>query len=229
MKNVLITGASGNLGTATVERFLADEYRVLITVSPGKEHGFEENENLFSYEVDLTDESAAANVIAKIVDEHKTIDAAVLLVGGFTAGGIESTDGSTIKKMFTLNFETAYFIARPVFSTMRKNKTAGRIILIGSRPTLFPNEGKDFIAYSLSKSLLFKLAEFLNAEGYANNIVASVVVPGTIDTAANRKAMPDANFNKWVAPEEVAKNIAFLCSDENSSLREPVLKLFGKN
>ena len=76
--------------------------------------------------------------------------------------------------------------------------------------------------------MLFKLAELLNAAGNTANIVTTVIVPGTIDTPANREAMPKADFSKWVAPEEIARTVAFYCRDENRSLREPVLKFFGK-
>jgi NAD(P)-dependent dehydrogenase (short-subunit alcohol dehydrogenase family) len=228
-KNVLITGASGNLGRATVDQFLSEGYKVIITTSPGKKHGFESHYDLIPYEVDLTNEAQTTETVQRIYEENKSIDAAVMLVGGWAGGGIAETDGGLIKKMFALNFDTAYFIARPIFKIMQDNKIPGRLVFVGSRPALFPNEGKNNLAYGLSKSLLFKLSEYLNAEGAVNNIVSSVIVPGTIDTPDNRKTMPKANFNKWVAPEEIARGISFVCNADNQALREPVLKFFGKD
>lgn len=227
-KNVLITGASGNLGKAVVARFLADGHQVIITVTPGKKSAVKSSENLVVYEADLTNETQTHAVVTEIVSKFGKIDMAVLLVGGFAAGGIDAADGTAIKKMFSLNFDTAYFVARPVFQHMMASRIEGRIVLIGSRPSLYPNEGKDYLAYSLSKSMLFKLAEFLNATGGSHNIVTSVVVPGTIDTPDNRTSMPDADFAKWVTSEEIAGAIAFLCGDEAKPLREPLLKLFGR-
>jgi NAD(P)-dependent dehydrogenase (short-subunit alcohol dehydrogenase family) len=226
-KNILITGAAGNLGKAAVEKFLAEGNRVIATVSPGKKLDYEVKGDVITYEADLTDEKAVELLITKVINNHQSIDAAVLLVGGFAAGNIEATDGALLKKMYTLNFETAYFVVRPVFQQMKKQKTGGRIMLIGSRPALIAKDGKGLLAYSLSKSLLFKLAEYLNAEGASHNIVTHVVVPSTIDTPINRKAMPDADFSNWVAPEEIASILAFISSDEGKSIREGVVKVYG--
>jgi NAD(P)-dependent dehydrogenase (short-subunit alcohol dehydrogenase family) len=227
-KNVLITGAAGNLGKAVVREFLREDYRVLMTVEPGKDPAFEPSENLAIFEADLQDETHSKSVVDQIVTRYKTIDIAVLLVGGFAAGGIDEADGTSVKKMIALNFDTAYFVARPVFQHMLATKIEGRIFVVGARPALYPNEGKDYLAYGLSKSMLFKLAEFLNAAGSNGNIVTTVIVPGTIDTPANREAMPKADVSKWVAPEEIARTVAFYCRDENRSLREPILKFFGR-
>ena len=228
-KNVLITGATGNLGKSVVEQFLSEGYRVIITVTHEKDPGFEKNEDLIPYQADLTNEAESASVVQQIIQSHQTINAAILLVGGFAAGDIASADLASVHKMISLNFDTAYNIARPVFQSMKASANGGSIIMIGSKPALYPNEGKDYLAYSLSKSMLFKLAEFMNASGAQSNIVTSVIVPGTIDTPANRKAMPKADFSKWVDPIELAKGMVYLCSDQGKSLREPVLKFFGKN
>ena len=226
-KNVLITGASGNLGKATVERFIADGYHVIATVTPGKKLGFD-SPDVQTYEADLTDEKSVDAILKKIIADHAQLHAALLLVGGFAPGSIEKTDGALIKKMFSLNFETAYFVARPVFQQMLSQPDGGRIVLIGSRPALQPKEGKNTLAYALSKSLIFKLADFLNAEGSSKNVTTSVIVPSTIDTETNRNAMPDKDFSAWVKPEEIAASIAFLCSEESRALRDSVLKVYNR-
>ena len=118
-KNVLITGASGNLGQATVTRFLNEGYNVIATVTSGKSLGFEAK-GVHLYEADLTDEKFVGTTLTKILAEHASIDAALLLVGGFALGSIHDTDGTLMKKMFALNFDTAYFVARPVFEQMLK-------------------------------------------------------------------------------------------------------------
>jgi NAD(P)-dependent dehydrogenase (short-subunit alcohol dehydrogenase family) len=128
--------------------------------------------------------------------------------------------------MIALNFDTAYNCVHAVFPSMVK-QGGGRIVLVGARPALQAHAGKGMVAYALSKSLIFKLAELINADGKDKNVVCSVIVPSTIDTPANRKAMPDASFNDWVTPEQIANTVAFLVSDDGISLREPVLKLYG--
>ena len=227
--NAFITGASGNLGKAAVEKFLKDGYKVIATTSPGKTIGFAVTGDIETMEADLTNESAVAEVINTVITKHQTIDVALLLVGVFGAGGIKDTDGASLKKMYSLNFETAYFAVRPIFLQMQKQNSGGRIVLIGARPSLNPSEGKDFLAYALSKSLLFKLAEYLNAEGAHKNIVTSVIVPGVIDTPINRKSNPAANFSDWVSPEEIAEILSFLSSEKGRALKETVLKIYGNS
>jgi NAD(P)-dependent dehydrogenase (short-subunit alcohol dehydrogenase family) len=226
-KNILITGASGNLGKATCEEFLAKGHRVIATVSPGKNLGFETIGDITTIEADLTNEQSVSAAMQSIIEKYKRIDAAILLVGGFAMGGIKETDGAALMKMFSLNFDSAYFCARPVFSQMQQQENGGRIVFIGARPALQPADGKGTLAYALSKSLLFKLAECLNAEGASKNIVTSVVVPSIIDTPVNRKAMPEEDFASWVTPEQIAEVISFAVS--NSALREPVYKVYGNS
>jgi NAD(P)-dependent dehydrogenase (short-subunit alcohol dehydrogenase family) len=226
-KTVLITGASGGLGKATVRKFINEGYKVIATVTPGKSLGFTVDEEIIEYEADLTNEESVDSVIKKIISGHPTIDAALLLVGGFVPGNIKNTDGTALKNMFTVNFNTAYFVARPIFNHMLTQSKGGRLIFVGSRPALKAKDAKNSVAYSLSKSLIFKLADILNAEGASKNVTASVIVPSTIDTEANRRAMPDKDFSTWVKPDEIADAMAFLCSESGGALRETVLKIYG--
>ena len=143
-------------------------------------------------------------------------------------GDISETKTSDITKQFQLNFETAYNIARPLFIQMLKQKY-GRIFLIGSRPGMDAAKGKGMVAYSLSKSLIFHLAELMNHEAKGTNVITSVVVPSTIDTAQNRQAMPAADFSSWVTPEKIADIIYYYCSDDADSIREPVIKIYNNS
>ncbi|HMJ70927.1 MAG TPA: SDR family NAD(P)-dependent oxidoreductase [Cyclobacteriaceae bacterium] len=224
MKNVLITGAAGNLGQAVVEKFMSEGYQVLATVDPTASHKLKDG--VKTYAADLTNESQVNDVIAKAIGENKTIDAALLLVGGYAGGNIDATDGAALRKMMSLNFETSYFVARPVFQQMVK-QGGGRIVLVTAKTALISEAGKNNIGYSLSKFLLTKLAELLNAEGASKNVVCSVIAPSTIDTEANRKSMPNADFSKWVKAQDIAEAMYFLCGDKGSILREPILKVYG--
>lgn len=215
MKTAIVTGATGNLGRAVVKQFMNDGYKVFGTIMPGEKAG----DNFNKIETDLLNETETGKAITSIGN----IDAAVLTVGGFAMGDIETTGSSDILKQYRLNFETAYNIARPVFLQMKK-QGGGRLFFIGSRPGL--QGGKGMTAYALAKSLVFRLAEIINEEGKDHGIVASVIVPGTIDTSQNRQAMPDADFNKWIKAEEIAKLISFYCSDEARAVSEPLIKMF---
>jgi NAD(P)-dependent dehydrogenase (short-subunit alcohol dehydrogenase family) len=224
MKNVLITGAAGNLGTAVVEKFLSDQWNVIAIVDP--KHNVKLKAPVKTYTADLTDEADVNRVMPTITSDNGSIDAALLLVGGFAAGNIDATDGAALRSQMSLNFETAYFTARPLFQQMVK-QNGGRIVLVASKTALNSHTGKDFVAYSLSKFLLTKLAELLNAEGSSKNVVCSVIAPSTIDTEQNRKSMPQADFSKWVRPSDIAESISFLVGDKGSILREPLFKVYG--
>lgn len=223
-KRVLITGAGGNLGEIVVPEFLNQGYQVLATVSPGKKLNLT-HDSLSTHEINLTDEPAVTAWVLGLKDQP--LEAALLLAGGFQVGKLADTSGEDLQAMMALNFHTAYFMARAVFDKMLRQPSGGRIILFGARPALYPSEARHAVAYALSKSLVFRLAEMLNAEGQSKNVVTSVIVPGTIDTPANRKAMPDADFSKWVSPQAITEIMLFLCSDKTNAWREPVIKMFG--
>jgi Dehydrogenases with different specificities (related to short-chain alcohol dehydrogenases) len=228
MKTVLITGASGNLGKAAVEKFTSEGYHIIATVSPGKALGFDVGNNVTTAAVDMSNEKDVESLI-NTISATQSIDAALLLVGGYASGSIKDTDEKALEKMFSLNFHTTYFAARAIFAQMTRQKQGGRIIFVGARPALSAQVGKSSLAYGLSKSLIFKLAEYLNAEGADQNIVSHVIVPSIIDTPQNRAAMPKANFSDWVKPEEIANAMVTLCSEGSSSFRETILKIYNRS
>lgn len=227
MKTAIVTGASGNLGQAVVNRFLAEGYRVIGTVSQKETMPANSKEGNYEHiAVDLTEEDSTAQLVESVSSTYGNIDVAVLTAGGFAMGKIADTTTADILKQYKLNFETAYNIARPVFMQMMK-QNSGRIFLVGSRAGLDARNSKGTVGYGLAKSLLFRLAELMNDEAKGHNVVTSVVVPSTIDTPQNREAMPDAHFDNWVKPEAIAGVIAFHCSDAAVTLREPVIKVYG--
>lgn len=226
MKTVIITGASGNLGLAVTNLFLEKGYRVVATVtSEESKETLPPHERLQIEIIDLTNEAAVTSLLNNVVEKYGNVEAALLLVGGFAMGNISATKLDDIKKQISLNFDTAYNVARPVLEHML-HRNSGRLVFIGSRPALKAADGKNMIAYSLSKSLLFKLAEYLNEEARGKNVTATVIVPSTIDTPANRKSMPGVNPAKWVKPEALAEILEFVCSEKASVLRETVLKVY---
>lgn len=227
MKTIIITGANGNLGSTVTSTLLSRNYKIIATVR--KEEDLKvlpQHKNLQVEILDLTNEEKTATFVHQIINQHKTIDGALLLVGGFAAGNIAATKSEDIKKQINLNFDTAYNVTRPLFQHMMEQNN-GRIVFIGSRPALQASAGKNLIAYGLSKSLLFKLADYLNAEAKGKNVTVSIVAPSTIDTEPNRKSMPDADFDTWVKPQALAEVLEFLISEKGSVLRETVLKVYN--
>jgi NAD(P)-dependent dehydrogenase (short-subunit alcohol dehydrogenase family) len=227
MKTVIITGANGNLGTAVTKEFIDKGYRVIATIANEKaKKDFVPHPNLEVLVVNLTDEKETASFVENMILKYARIDAALLLVGGFAMGNIDNTTGDDLHKQIALNFETAFYVTKPLFGHMMNNKK-GNIVFIGARPALNPAQGKDLIAYGLSKSLLFKLAEYLNEAAKGKSVSVSVVAPSTLDTPLNRKEMPDVNPDIWVKPGEIAETLEFLVSDKSSALRETVLKIYN--
>ena len=227
MKKIIITGANGNLGSAVTKFFLEKDYTLVATVhDEDAKKEMPQHDNLQVEAVNLENETEAASFVQNVISSHGTVDAALMLVGGFTAGKIEDTKTGDIKKQIALNFETAYNITQPLYQHMLQ-KGYGRLVFIGARPALQAVGGKNLIAYALSKSLLFKLAEFINKDAKGKNITATVVVPSTIDTPLNRKNMPDADPNNWVKAKELAEILEFICSDKATPLRETVLKVYN--
>jgi NAD(P)-dependent dehydrogenase (short-subunit alcohol dehydrogenase family) len=227
MKTAIVTGASGNLGQAVINKFLAEGIKVTGTVihnDPSKVDS--SNPDFEAVVADLMDEDKAKEFVDGVILKYKIVDIAVLTVGGFAAGKIAETKTADVMKQYKLNFETAYNVAQPVFTQMMKQGT-GRIFLIGSKAGLDARNGKGMVAYGLGKSLIFRLAELMNDEAKGHNVVTSVVVPSTIDTPQNRKAMPDAKFENWVKPEAIADVIYFHCTDQAAAMREPLIKIYG--
>ncbi len=227
MKTAIVTGASGNLGQAVVKKFIEEGYRVIGTTEPNDPVAVKiSSPNYEEIVVDLRDEDNTAKFIHSIITRYKQIDTVILTVGGFVMGNIESTTSADIMEQYKLNFETAYHVARPSFVQMMKQES-GRIFLIGSRPGLSSAYSKGMIAYGLVKSLIFRLAELLNDEAKGKNVVTNVIVPSTIDTPENRHSMPDADFSKWVKPEDIASVIFYYCADQALILRENVIKVYN--
>lgn len=226
-KTVIVTGASGNMGQAVIKKFLAEGYHVVGTIVPGDPTPFDINDaRLEKVIVDLTDETGSEKFVQDVIARYGRIDGVVLTVGGFAMGNIADTKTADVYKQYKLNFETAYNIARPAFVQMIQ-QGSGRIFIIGSKPGLSAKDGKGMIAYGLGKSLIFRLAELMNEEAKGYNVVTSVVVPSTIDTPQNRKAMPDAKFDNWIKAEAIADTIYFYCTDTASVLREPLIKVYN--
>lgn len=221
-KSVLITGASGNLGSAVVKKFQQEDYRVHAVARDAM--GLDGVEVT---PVDLTNEADVSAYIEKVTAQNGNLQTAILLVGGFAAGNLKQTDGAALQKMYKLNFETTYFVVRALLPHFEANG-GGHFVLIGTRAAFTPKDAQHLVAYGMSKSLVMYLAEIINAYGKDKGIQASVIVPSTIDTPPNREAMPNADVTKWTTGEAIADAIYFLTTDSGKHLRETVLKMYNE-
>lgn len=227
-KTIIISGAAGNLGKSVTGFLLEKGYHIEALLGPTDDSAFINHENLNSESVNLTNSDDSKNFIKKtIANEEREVIALICLVGVFNTGDIRTTSFDDIQKMISLNFGTAYNLIQPLATQFNKQEKELQIILIGSKPALIDEDGKKVLAYALSKSLIFKLSDFINADK-ASSIKASVIVPSTIDTPATRHAMPDSDPSKWVPLENINETILFILSDTGKMMNNQTYKLYNK-
>ncbi len=224
----IITGAAGNLGRAVTQQLLDQGYQVYATLGPHDDPGFITSPHLSSQAVDLTNEQATAEYVERLIAEQGTIDLVVMIVGGFAPGNLFETTTGDLEKMFRLNFLTAWHVIKPLLEHF-KAQNRGQFVLIGSKPGLDARFGTEVAAYGISKSMLVYLSDLINATFEDTAVTSTVIAPSTIDTPGTRKAMPDADFSKWVTPQDIADAIAFLTSNAGRQLRQTVFKVYGNS
>jgi NAD(P)-dependent dehydrogenase (short-subunit alcohol dehydrogenase family) len=223
-KVVLITGANGGLGAFVTNAFL-ETGALVAGVSPTIRNSDFPHPSFEAIPAELTSGDAARAVAGTVIAKWGKIDALVHLVGGFSGGKtVSETDDATIEKMLNMNLLAAFHMLRAVLPEMRAKGT-GRILAIGSRTAVEPQPGVG--AYSASKAALVSLVRTVALENKDRGISANVVLPGTMDTPANRAAMPRADFSKWVQPSQIASLLVHLASDQASQISGAVIPVYG--
>ena len=210
----IVTGGTGALGQSVVSRFLSAGATVCVPYAVPAEMEalrarFAAAARLHAAPSDVTDEAAFGAFVNGVLDAHGRIDILVNGVGGFAPGDLASTTLAEWNKMLTLNLMPAVIGSRAVLPTMTA-AGFGRIVNVASRAVVPPMGG--FIAYTVAKAAVITLTQALARE-VARGITVNAVLPSTMDTAANRLAMPDADRSEWVSTDAVAEVIAYLASD----------------
>lgn len=213
----IVAGGTGALGQSVVLRFLQDGASVAVPWLVPEEweslRGRVEKGQLgrlYGARVDLvTDQSALAAFVTDVLARNKGLDVLVNTVGGFAGGDLASTSLADWRRMIDLNLTSAVIGCRAVLPAMRAARR-GRIVNVSSRAVVPPAGG--FIAYTVAKSAVIALTQALAHEERPHGIAVNAVLPSTMDTPANRRAMPDADRSGWVSTEAVADVIAYLAS-----------------
>jgi NAD(P)-dependent dehydrogenase (short-subunit alcohol dehydrogenase family) len=223
-RSVVVTGGTGALGSAVTRAFLDDGWRVVVPWIVERElERLDEHERLELVRADLFDAGEVAGVIERA---GPALRAVVNLVGGFAMHGrIHETPIETFEEQLRLNLRPGYLVcgaAVPVFL----EAGGGAIVCVSSRAALQPFSGA--VGYVVSKAAVLALVDTLDAEYRKDGIRANAVLPSVIDTPANRRSMPDADFATWVAPEQIAGVIRFLCSDDASAISGGHLPVYGQ-
>ena len=223
-KVVLITGASGGLGNFVTEGFLAAGAAVIGVARSIQQSAFP-HAKFVAMPADLTQGDLTRVMVEAAIARFERIDILVHLMGGFAGGElIDDTDDTTWDKMMNLNLRSAFNMARAVLPHMRKAKR-GRVIAVGARSAVEP---KAYLsAYCASKAALVSLIRTVALEGKDDGITANVILPGTMDTPANRADSPSADSSKWVPPVRVASLALWLASDEASQVSGALIPVYG--
>jgi len=224
-KVVIITGASGGLGTVVTKAFLLNGARVA-GVDRSAHSRNASHPSLTHFAVALDNAEAVGMLVADVVQMYGRIDAVVHLVGGFAGGQrVDETTDATWEQMIAINLRPAWTLTRAVLPIMRQARR-GSIIAIGSSAAL--NPAATLGAYGASKAAVISLVRTIAEENREFGIRANIVSPNTMDTPANRAAMPDADPGKWVQPANVASLLVWLVSDAGAEVNGAVIPLPGR-
>lgn len=220
----LITGANGGLGTHVTQAMLEAGFTVIGLAPKIKQSDFA-SPNFTALPAALDTREAARQAVDEAIKTFAKIDVLVHTVGGFSGGQpVHATDDASFQRMFDLNVNAAFHILRAVIPHMRQART-GRIIGIGSRAGEIP--AATIGAYSASKAAFESLMRTVALENKDAGITANVILPGTIDTEANRKAMPGADTSQWVKPQTIASLIVWLARDAGTDVNGAAIPVYG--
>jgi NAD(P)-dependent dehydrogenase (short-subunit alcohol dehydrogenase family) len=223
-KVILITGAKGGLGTFVTNSFLEAGARVFGVSRSIADSDFP-HPNFSAIAAELSDGDRARQVADIVAKKAGRIDGLVHLVGAFAGGdSVAETDDAALDKMLNLNLRSAFHVVRAVLPIMRA-QGSGRIVAIGSKAAVEPAPMAG--VYGASKAALVSLMRTVARENSDQHVSANIVLPGTMDTPANRAADPTADFSKWVHPCQVAKLLVHLVSDQASQVSGAVIPIYG--
>jgi len=226
-QTALVTGGTGGLGVAVVERFLRDGWRVVVPWFAERElERLPARDGLDLRRADLSDPAEVAQVAAAASAEADApLGAVVNLVGGFAAGRrVHETPIEDFEAQFRLNLRTTYLVTQAALPALIE--VGGAIVCVSTRAALEPFSGA--AGYVASKAAVLAFVRALAVEYRDDGVRANAILPSVIDTPANRAAMPSADHARWVRPEEIAGVIAFLCSRQSAPTSGAAVPVYGR-
>jgi NAD(P)-dependent dehydrogenase (short-subunit alcohol dehydrogenase family) len=219
---VLVAGGTGFLGSAVVRELLDAGHDVTVTWIVAAERERLEAAPVELVRADLFD----AVEVDAAVGTVRELDAVVNLVGGYTGGPrVHETDPAEFDRMMRLNVMPSFFLARAAMPRMME-RGGGAFVGVSARSALRPFPGA--AGYIASKAAVLALIQALDAEYKDDGIRCNAILPSVIDTPANREAMPDADYTKWVPPQQIAKVVRFLLSDDSAATSGAAVPVYGR-
>jgi NAD(P)-dependent dehydrogenase (short-subunit alcohol dehydrogenase family) len=231
-KSVVITGGTGALGTAVVGMLLGKGVRCIVPYVHEAEaqrfpHGGDPSVMLIAVS-NLAEEAEVAKVYAGAA-VSTPLWASIHIAGGFAPGTVAATDKAALMAQIDSNLVSCFLCCRAAVNAMLATDSGGRIVNVAARPALEWRTGAGMTAYTIAKTGVAALTVALAEEVAKAGILVNAVAPSIMDTAANRKAMPKANFDVWPKVEEVAATITFLASPDNKVTRSAIVPVYGKS
>jgi NAD(P)-dependent dehydrogenase (short-subunit alcohol dehydrogenase family) len=230
-KVVLVAGGTGGLGRAVTLAFLEEGAKVVATYQ--KQEALDtlrtaagaNTARLEGFAVDATDEAAVCQLIEKILAKHSRLDVLVNTIGGY-AGGVSLWELETrvFDQMLALNLRSGYALSRTAARAMLK-QGRGAIVNVAAKAAFDHAAGA--AAYAASKAAAVVMLDSLAADLKGSGIRVNSILPSIIDTQANRKAMPSADFAKWPKPEDISRVILFLCSEDARVIHGAAIPVYG--
>lgn len=223
-KVAIVTGADGGVGRSVTQGLL--EAGATVVGTSRKIHASDFDHRLFNaIPADISSKDGAVGLIAQVSSRFRRLDLLVHTVGGFAGGQpVVDTDDETFQRMLDLNLKPLLNILRAAIPPLRQSGT-GCVIAVGSRAALEP--GPRVGAYSASKAAVFSIIKTVVLENNDAGLRANVILPGAIDTPANRKSNPDADFSKWVRPAAIASLITWLAGDAGRNVNGAAIPIYG--
>jgi len=229
-KSVLVAGGTGALGRAIALAFLDESADVVVTyrrheefVALNQAGGI--GSSLKGHQVDVTDEASVSRLAGELLRSRGRVDVLVNAVGGYAGGKpLWETDSKTFDQMLALNLRSGFVLCRAIVPLMLQ-QGSGAIVNVSSRMAFDHAAGA--AAYAASKAAAVAMIDSLAADLKGTGIRVNSVLPSIIDTEANRNAMLKADFTKWPKPEQIARVILFLCSEEAELIHGAALPVYG--
>ncbi len=225
---VLITGGTGALGRTLVNKFIESGARTISSYLNEKEAEKLKttNHKVELIKLDITKEEQLLKMIPIVVERFGTINVLVNVVGGYLGGkDITELEESDWDSMMNLNLKSAFMISKHVIPVMKSSGNGGNVVHVSSRTGL-KSDGHDS-AYAASKAALIRFVESTSQEFKQYNINVNCILPTTIDTEANRMAIPKADFNKWLLKDDLANVVLFLCSSDSKVINGAAIPTYG--
>jgi NAD(P)-dependent dehydrogenase (short-subunit alcohol dehydrogenase family) len=230
-KSVLVAGGTGGLGRAVSLAFLNELAKVTVTYRQPDEFAILKKaagahaSSLEGYKVDVTDEAAVRQLTQDVIAKYGRLDALVNAVGAYAGGTpLWETDSKVFDQMLALNLRSGFVLSRAIVPVMLK-QGGGAIVNVASQAAV--NHAAGAAAYAASKAAAVAMIDCLAADLKGTGVRANSILPSIIDTEANRRAIPNANFTNWPKPEDIARVILFLCSDDAKLINGAAVPVYG--